>query len=264
MDAKCTAISELGEIEVPRTLSNAEQLQRVKGIERQYRDQQPTIEGVKVLLTGYETHVFDDTREIQYNKLSVSQQGDVEAVIHRPLREGKPWRFPIGACAEAYDETEGQCVSHQLAKHIKIKGQAPFDEIEIAAELIEVTRRIYEDDPESPYEDNNFARVGFTAAAICELCKGLGVPIHIIWGETKIESFSPETPNYESVALTIWGDHAFFLSDTAKKLAMKQSIDTPLVFQNDVLASISRRTPTTPGETYWELYTHLKPVHFYS
>ncbi len=57
-----TAISALGGIEVPRALPNADQLKRVNGGARQYRDQQPTIEGVKVLLTGYETHVFDDTR----------------------------------------------------------------------------------------------------------------------------------------------------------------------------------------------------------
>ena len=54
------------------------------------RDQQHTIEGEKVLLVGYETHILDTSREIQYNKVSVSQQGDVEATMHRPLREGKP------------------------------------------------------------------------------------------------------------------------------------------------------------------------------
>ena len=42
-------------------------------IERTWRDQQPTIEGEKVLLAGYETHVLDTSREIQFNKLSVSQ-----------------------------------------------------------------------------------------------------------------------------------------------------------------------------------------------
>ena len=102
-----TAIPALGEIEVPRTLSEAAQLQRVKTIERQWREQQPTIEGRKVLLRGYETYILDTSREIQYNKLSVSQQGDVQAVMHRPLREGKPWRFPfIGVSHDAYKQTE--------------------------------------------------------------------------------------------------------------------------------------------------------------
>ena len=197
-----TAIPALGEIEVPRTLSEAEQLQRVKIIERQWRAQQPDIEGKKVLLPGYETHIYDSSREIQYNKLSVSQQGDVEAVMHRPLREGKPWRFPFpGVSQDAYEPTGGQCVSFQLSRHLKIRGRAPFTQEEVAAELVEVTRRIYEDDPESPYEDGqDCGHVGFTAAAIEELCRGLGVPIHIIWGETKIESFNPEKTQYESVA----------------------------------------------------------------
>ena len=87
-----TAIN-LGEIEVPESLSENEQRTRVAAIERQWRDEQPTIEGEKILLAGYETHILDSSREIQHNKFSVSQQGDVEAVMHRPLREGKPWIF---------------------------------------------------------------------------------------------------------------------------------------------------------------------------
>ena len=67
-----TAIDALGEIEVPRTLSETEQRARVAQIERTWRDQQPTIEGEKVLLPGYETHVLDTTRPIQYNKLTVN------------------------------------------------------------------------------------------------------------------------------------------------------------------------------------------------
>ena len=83
-----TAIESLGEIEVPKSLSETAQRQRVAQIERTWRDQQPTTEGEKVLLTGYETHILDTSREIQYNKLLVSQQGDVTAVMHRPFRRG--------------------------------------------------------------------------------------------------------------------------------------------------------------------------------
>ena len=89
-----TAIESLGEIEVPKNLSETAQRQKVAATERQWRDAQPTIEGEKVLLPGYETHILDSSREIQYNKLSVSQQGDVEAVMHRPLRRqalGPSW-----------------------------------------------------------------------------------------------------------------------------------------------------------------------------
>ena len=60
----------------------------------------------KVLLAGYETHILDTSREIQFNQLSVSQQGDVEAVLHRPLREGRPWSFHglEGVSAESLEE----------------------------------------------------------------------------------------------------------------------------------------------------------------
>ena len=81
-----TAI-DLGEIEIPRALLETAQRQKVAQIERTWRDQQPTVENEKVLLAGHETHILDTSREIQFNKLSVSQQGDVEAVLHRPLRE---------------------------------------------------------------------------------------------------------------------------------------------------------------------------------
>ena len=51
--------------------------------------------------------------------------------MHRPLREGKPWRFPfIGVGEEAYSRRQDS------------------------------------------------ERVGFTAAAIAELCRDLGIPIH--------------------------------------------------------------------------------------
>ena len=90
---------------------------------------QPTIEGEKVRLPGYETHVLDTSRPIQYNKLTVNQQGDVSATMHRPLRQGEPWAFHglEGISEDSLQETGEQCVSYQLSKHIKIKGKdAPW------------------------------------------------------------------------------------------------------------------------------------------
>lgn len=129
-----TAIDALGEIEVPKNLSENEQRQRVAQIEQNWRDAQPTIEGEKVLLPGYETHVLDTSRPIQYNKLTVNQQGDVSATMHRPLRQGKPWAFHgIQASQDSLEETDEQCVSYQLSKHIKIKGKdAPWTQQQIA------------------------------------------------------------------------------------------------------------------------------------
>ena len=154
-----TAIESLGEIEVPRNLSETAQRQRVASIERQWRDAQPTIEGEKLLLSGYETHILDTAREIQYNKLSVNQQGDVEATMHRPLiREGKPWAFHglEGISADSLEATDGECVSHQLSRHIKIEGRdAPWTQQQFAEMLLHITEELYEDNPENnPYSDS--------------------------------------------------------------------------------------------------------------
>ena len=151
-----TAIDALGEIEVPRPLTEKEQRERVAQIEQTWRDQQPTIEGEKVLLPGYETHVLDSSRPIQYNKLTVNQQGDVSATMHRPLRQGKPWAFHglEGISEDSLAETDEQCVSYQLSKHIKIKGEnAPWTQQQIAEMLIHVTEELYEDDEDNdPYD----------------------------------------------------------------------------------------------------------------
>ena len=116
-------------------------------------------------MAGYETHVLDASREIQYNKLSVSQQGDVEATMHRPLREGKPWSFHglDGISADSLEETDGQCVSYQLSKHIKIKGKdAPWSQQEVAEMLMHITEALYEDDPENdPYDGEVWSSINF-------------------------------------------------------------------------------------------------------
>ena len=63
-----TAI-DLGEIEVPRTLSETAQRQQVAQIEKRWREAQDLVAGERVLLAGYKTHILDTNREIQYNKI---------------------------------------------------------------------------------------------------------------------------------------------------------------------------------------------------
>ena len=115
-------------------------------IEQTWRDQQPTILGEKVLLAGYESHVLDTSRPIQYNKLTVSQQGDVSATMYRPWRQGKPWTFHglEGISQDSLEETNEECVSYQLSKHIKVKGKdAPWTQQQIAKMLIHVSEELY-------------------------------------------------------------------------------------------------------------------------
>ncbi len=78
--------------------------------------------------------------------------------------------------------------------------RAPRDGLckQIADMLINISDELYEDDPEMLD-----AEVGFTAAAITQLCRELGVPIYIKWQNCKLESYTPEHTQYESVALYV-------------------------------------------------------------
>ena len=60
-----TAIESLGEVEVAKTLPESQQRQRVADIEFAWREQQPIIEGRRVLLACYETHTLDESRPVQ-------------------------------------------------------------------------------------------------------------------------------------------------------------------------------------------------------
>ena len=120
-----TAVA-LGEIEVDRSLTEQTQIAEVKKRVQAWMQRQPTVEGEQILLAGYETHRLDPSQEIQYNKLSWNDDAsDATAVMRRPLRrDGDPWQFPFeGVSDDAYAQTEDNCVSYQLAKHIRITGK---------------------------------------------------------------------------------------------------------------------------------------------
>jgi len=109
--------SSLGEIEVSAALSEAEQIAEVKRQARAWMDAQPLISGERILQPGYETMRHDATRELQYNRMSFNVAGEASAVMHRPLTAGMPWMFDFpGVCAEAAEDTNNECMTHQLAK----------------------------------------------------------------------------------------------------------------------------------------------------
>ena len=216
----------------------------------------------RALVVGYESATLDPSREIQFNKLSMGNSGTTQAAMHRPLREGKPWRFDMaGVSEDAYEQTEGRCVSYQLSRHLKFKGGvAPWTQEQVAEMLWNITEEIYENDEDNPPEQG----IGYSAAAISQLCKSLQIPVHIKWNVTKIESFQPERSQYETLALYIWGDHCFCVTpETAKQIA-RESISTPTTQSSEVVASIGRRANSTPSCIYWETFVELKPGHFYA
>ena len=129
-------------------------------------------------MSDYQTAYLDTEKPIEYLKQSVSTSGDFETTTHRPEREGKPWKFDgmEGISEDAYADTGGQCVPYQLARHIKIKGgrePPPYTQEEIAQQLIDITQELYENDPDSPYQDADILSDGFTPAAYIQLCNCL-------------------------------------------------------------------------------------------
>ena len=257
--------TDLGELEVNRNLSEQEQITEVKRKVSEWMQRQPNMEGERILISGYETHRLDATQQIQYNKLSWNDAGtDAQAIMHRPLREGQPWQFPFeGVSEDAYAETGDNCVSYQLAKHIKIKGKVAFTQEEVAKELLEISRRIYEEDPDN--DPGDVPIVGYTAATIVELARGFNIPVHICWGSSKIDSFVPESSQYETVAIHIWGNHLFTVGDvTAKQAIARQKVHFPETASPTTITPISSAHAKTPQFVEWELYTCIKPGHFYS
>ena len=184
-DVLQSTATDLGEIEVPGNLSEAEQLEKVREREARWRNTREEMDGGKVLLAGYHPHVFrDDGTPIEYNKLEISSQGGVDATLHRPLRNGKPTLFhDIQNVSEhSAQDTNGNCVSYGLSKHIRFKtsNDCPFSQQQLHNHLMEITQTLYKNDPESPYDGK---ADGFTAVAIEILRKERGLCLHVKIGQ---------------------------------------------------------------------------------
>ena len=77
---------------MPTTLTDAQQHQRLRRQVDAFLAGLDEFDGEKLLLVGYESWRYDPTGTIEYNKESVEVRPDgqarVQAVMHRPLREG--------------------------------------------------------------------------------------------------------------------------------------------------------------------------------
>ena len=247
----------LGELQVSAALSQAEQEREIRRLARVWMDAQPLMGEERILLAGYETHRDDPSRQIQYNKLSHNAAAEPEAIMNRPLMAGDPWSFGFpGVCQEAAEATDGQCVPHQLAKCIRLKGQPeghPFNEQQIAEELWNASLELYEDDDPELLECP-----GFSAAAIRRVCEAHSIPFCVCHGTNKLDSFTPMTSKYENLVCHVWGDHLYCVADKAIAAALVKAppAEAPLDW---CLAPIQRRPRRGADVTSWELYTHTWP-----
>ena len=95
-----------------------------------------------------------------------------------------------------------------------------FSQEELANRLQDIADKIYEGD-DSPYmteKDGELVKmscveVGVTTAVVVELCRSLECPIHVVWNNCKIESYTPQRKHFETICFEIRGDHAYFIED---------------------------------------------------
>ena len=163
-----TAVS-LGEIEIKLGASEHDELVEVKRRTHEFLATLSEVDGEKIILPGYETHILDTQREIEYNKLSISQQGNVEATLHRPLRHGRPWRFTIeGVSQDAFEDTDGKCVPYQLAKHLRQRGKMMFSQEELTNRLQDIADKMYEgeDDPYLSEKEGEVVKMSCAEAGV--------------------------------------------------------------------------------------------------
>ena len=135
----------------------------------------------------------------------------------------------------------------------------------VATELLEITRRIYEEDPENdPYDGGDASTLGYTAATIMELAYGFNIPVHVMWGRNKIDPFVPTRSQYETVALYIWGNHLFTIGGmAAKQTIAQQTTRFPNALSPTIIYPMCKHTAKAGHFVEWELYTQVQPGHFY-
>ena len=74
--------TDLGEIQLSASMSEEEQIAEVKGRAHAWINEQPMIDGERILLPGYETHRYDNTRSLEFNHLRYNTAGEASAVMH--------------------------------------------------------------------------------------------------------------------------------------------------------------------------------------
>jgi len=270
----------LGEISLPTLMPDEEQLAEVKRRAQAYLDSLPEADGHKVIFQGggsEATSVLDPSRPLEYNKESISVLPDgsynVEALLHRPLRDAKPWMFGFaGVCPEAYDQTESNCVVHQMVAVMQESLSLRESDLETYFDVIfeELYPAGSEDNPyEIEQEDGTFERRGWHEAGVtCAMIEAFGrehsLAVHVLWGETKVASYVPAEPRVTSLCLYVYGDHAFFASDPhTKSTIAKMKTSKPQV-RPDIVLAVQAKSDAPPAKE-WAEYEHgCSPGHYYA
>ena len=156
------ALDNIGDLKVPVALSEAEKHARLKQMVLNKIDAQ------KIIELSDEVYEYKQDGEWRISKLTTREAEDAslvtEAVLDRPLQAARPFSYSHFQNAwaideSAYDETEGQCVCHQLSVQLQI------DEAVVREKMEEIAWELYE----SSTHAANWK--GCTAAMVLRFCK---------------------------------------------------------------------------------------------
>ena len=123
----------------------------MKEVKQNWRSQQPLIQGGRLILPGYEGHLYDNERPIVFDELDMTTQSDSQITMNRPLRAANPLSFDhlSGIRKESLEHTNPNCVPDQLYEYTKIHDSCQYAQTEIHDMLTDSSLELYKDDHQS-------------------------------------------------------------------------------------------------------------------
>ena len=159
--------------------------------------------------------------------------------------------YDVHGLAEEGFEPEGNCVVHQLGLLVRKRGVVVWTRSAIEGHLDAIRLNLYPDG--GPYYDDesnkilDWRNMGVTARMVLELCRLHEIPVHILWHDHVVESFTPAVTNGDVMrqALHIRGDHAYFYKDPhTKGWITRHSHAAPKARATETM-QLTRRAPET-------------------
>ena len=209
--------TDLGTLQVPASLSEAEQEAEVRRRAVEFvAGLEPDHDGKLVIRRDYylRTYLEEDWKEhltFEREEVSTTAQGAlaVEATRRRGLRFGRPWMTleveARRAKPEAYDETDGKCVLHQLGLLATRDGRPIWgSEAEVEAAL-----------DGAGWDGGDWREEGVCPDLAALVCEREGVAVQVWWKDRLVIS-RPGGGGGDGVAFVVWGDHAYFCEPQPK------------------------------------------------
>ena len=215
---------DMGQLKVPIYLSKEEQIEKVKQMILDNIDKESVLE------VSDEKYAYDAQGAWRISTLITRAQEDSideSVILNRPLQGTvknyshffKPWNFS----PEAFEETEQNCVIHQLSR------QLGFCEEEIGERMTKIQAKLYSQNSEV-YKGCSWQEKGITAFMLLEYAKEIGFSCHLLWGAKLIQSYVPEN-KIGNISAAIWGKHLYTYKDAHAKASIANNSVTQLTCQ---------------------------------